>query len=611
MRIESDKELDRLKNRAIRMRRVFLLFLLVLLAKAFYLQVVKGEYYADKARSNMLRRYLVRAPRGRIFDRKGRPLALNRPSFNLYVVPGDVGKKTMPELLKHLSRYLEIDAVKVREKLVRARENKRMWTPVLVKRDLSQKELALVEERDWLFPGAIVIPEGKRYYPNGILASHVLGYVGEVNEKELRKGDYYPGDMVGRSGVEKEYEDVLRGIPGWEKWEVDATGKKRRLLDTSRPVPGDDVYLTIDLDLQKKAQELLKGKQGCIVAMDPQTGEILAMASAPEFDPNLFARGISAKDWRRLVKDKTHPLQNRCIQGLYPAGSVFKIVVALAGLETGRITPGKEFFCGGGYPFGGRVYRCWKKGGHGYVNLKRAIVESCDVYFYNLGHELGVDTIHKYGALLGLGKKTGVDLPHEKGGLLPSSRWKKRALGQIWFPGETLSLAIGQGYLQVTPLQLDLMLSQVVNGGRSIRPHLLYKVVKGRDVEVWKGNSGRKLPFKGWVLAFIKKALEGVVEDPHGTGRAARIPGVAVGGKTGTAQVVGMAQDQDPKEKLPPHWREHAWFVAFAPVRNPQIAVAVLVEHGGHGGSAAAPLAREMIKAYLGVGEGEGEKGHG
>ena len=611
MRIESDKELDRLKDRAIRMRRVFLLFLLVLLAKAFYLQVVRGEYYADKARSNMLRRYLVRAPRGRIFDRKGRPLALNRPSFNLYVVPGDVGKKTMPELLKHLSRYLGIDAEKVREKLVRARERKRMWTPVLVKRDLSQKELALVEERDWLFPGAIVIPEGKRYYPNGILASHVLGYVGEVNEKELRKGDYYPGDMVGRSGVEEEYEDVLRGIPGWEKWEVDATGKKRRLLDTSRPVPGDDVYLTIDLDLQKKAQELLKGKQGCIVAMDPQTGEILAMASAPEFDPNLFARGISAKDWRRLVKDKTHPLQNRCIQGLYPAGSVFKIVVALAGLETGKITPGKEFFCGGGYPFGGRVYRCWKKGGHGYVNLRRAIVESCDVYFYNLGHELGVDTIHKYGALLGLGKKTGVDLPHEKGGLLPSSRWKKRALGQIWFPGETLSLAIGQGYLQVTPLQLDLMLSQVVNGGRSIKPHLLYKVVKGKDVEPWRGNGGRKLPLKGWILAFIKKALEGVVEDPHGTGRAARIPGVAVGGKTGTAQVVGMAQDEDPKEKLPPHWREHAWFVAFAPVRKPKIAVAVLVEHGGHGGSAAAPLAREMIKAYLGVGEGEGERGHG
>ena len=612
MGIDNGKELERLKKRALLMRRFFILLLLVLLAKAFYLQVVRGEYYAEKAKSNMLRRYQVRAPRGRIFDRRGRPLAINRPSFNLYVVPGDLGKKVKPLLLEHLSEYLGLDKEKVEKSVAQSKRKRGLWTPVLVKRDLSQEELALVEEKDRLFPGAIVIPEGKRYYPNGPVAAHVLGYVGEVSEEELRTGDYYPGDMVGRSGVEKEYEEFLKGIPGWEKWEVDATGKKRKLVDTSRPVPGDDIYLTIDLDLQRKAEELLKGKQGCIVAMNPKTGEILAMTSSPEFDPNLFAKGISAEDWKMLIQDKFHPLQNRCIQGLYPAGSVFKIVVALAGLETGKITPSKEFFCNGGYPFGGRIYRCWKRGGHGHVALRRAMVESCDVYFYNLGHELGVDTIHKYGSLLGLGKKTGVDLPHEKGGLLPSSRWKRRALGQIWFPGETLSLAIGQGYLQVTPLQLDLMLSQVVNGGRHIQPHLLYKVVKGRDVEVWRSKKGKKLPFKRWNLAFIKDALKGVVEDLHGTGRAARIQGITVGGKTGTAQVVGMAQDQDSKEELPLHWREHAWFVAFAPVEDPKIAVAVLVEHGGHGGSAAAPLAREVIKAYFGLdGDGNKEKGHG
>ena len=573
--------------------------LVILLAKAFYLQVVKGQYYENKAKNNILRKYQVKAPRGRIFDRKGRPLAINRPSFNLYVVPGYLGRGKKRLLLDHLARYLGVEEGEVERRLSRSRSSRGRWTPVLVKRDLSQEELALVEEKEWLFPGAMVRAEGKRYYPNGGLASHVLGYVGEVNEKELRYEDYYPGDMVGRSGVEKEYEEVLRGIPGWEMWEVDAVGRKRKLVVSSSPVPGEDVYLTLDLDLQRKVEELLKDKQGCIVAMDPRDGEVLALASAPGFDPNLFVKGISAKDWKLLSQDKTHPLQNRCIQGLYPAGSVFKIVVALAGLESRKITPKQHYFCNGGYPFGGRVYRCWKKGGHGDLDLRRAIVESCDVYFYNLGHELGVDTIHKYGAILGLGRKTGIDLPHEKGGLLPSSQWKRRALGQIWFPGETLSLSIGQGYLQVTPLQLDLMLSQVVNGGIKIKPHLLLKVVKGGKVQPWGGREGGRLPFKRWDLAFIKDALRGVVEDPHGTGSAARIPGIEVGGKTGTAQVVAMKEDPDKEEELPPHWREHAWFVAFAPVRNPRIAVAVLVEHGGHGGSAAAPLAREVIKAYF------------
>jgi len=597
MGIDDGKELVRLKRRSLYLRRVLLLLVLILLAKAFYLQVVRGQYYEERAKNISLRKYQVRAPRGRIYDRKGRPLAINRPSFNFYVVPGYLGKAERPVLLENLSKYLGLDREKVEEKL--AKNKRGRWTPLILKRDLSQKELALVEERDWLFPGTMVVAEGKRYYPHGSLAAHLLGYVGEVSEEELRSDDYYPGDMVGRSGVEKEYEEVLRGIPGWERWEVDAHGKRRELKDSSRPVPGDDIYLTLDLELQEVAEKLLEGKQGAIVAMDPRNGEILAMASSPGFDPNMFVKGIPPDEWKVLSQSKTHPLQNRCIQGLYPAGSVFKIVVALAGLEEGKVRPKDEFFCGGGYPFGGRVYRCWKKGGHGHVDLRRAIVESCDVYFYNLGHELGVDTIHKYGAMLGLGDKTGIDLPHEKGGLLPSSSWKKKVLGEIWYPGETLSLAIGQGYLQVTPLQLDLMLSRVVNGGWKIRPHVLLKVVKGEEERSWKGEDRKRLPFKRWGLAFLKDALEGVVGDPHGTGRAARIPGIAVGGKTGTAQVVAMKEDGDEDEELPPHWREHAWFVAFAPVEDPRIAVAVLVEHGGHGGSTASPLARKMIKAYL------------
>ncbi len=598
MGVKRGKDLEELKGRLVYLRRAFLLVCLVLLTKAFHLQVVKGDYYWERAKDISIRQYQVRPPRGRIFDRNGVPLAINRPSFNLYLVPGYLSKGDISLLLNSSAQYLALKREKVKEKLSKGQGSP--WLPILITRDLSQRELALVEERPWLFPGTMVIAEGKRYYPHGSLASHVLGYLGEVNEEELRHGDYYSGDMIGKSGIEKEYEGLLRGVPGWEQWEVDAHGRKRKLVDSAKAVPGYDLYLTLDIRLQQKAEELLKDKSGAIVALDPRNGDVLAMASSPGYDPNIFVKGITPKDWDLLSHSPLHPLQNRCIQGLYPAGSVFKIVVALTGLETHKVKPADEVFCNGGYYFKGRVYHCWKKGGHGEVDLRRAIVESCDVYFYHLGHNVGVDAIHRYGSLLGLGAKTGVDLPGEKGGLLPSSSWKKRVLKQIWFPGETLSLAIGQGYLQVTPLQLALMLSRVVNGGMKIRPHLLFGVAKGKKMDPLKREKVERLPFKRWNLAFLKEALEGVVEDPHGTGRAARVPGIRVGGKTGTAQVVALQEDaQEGREKLPLHWREHAWFVAFAPVDVPKIVVSVLVEHGGHGGSAAAPLAGEMIKSYL------------
>jgi len=598
MRIKKGKDLEELRERLVYLKRVFLVVCLVLLAKAFHLQVVKGDYYRERARDISIRQYQVRPPRGRVFDRNGVPLAINKPSFNLYLVPGYLSKGDVPLFLDSCTRYLGLKIEEVRKKLSEGRGNP--WLPILLKRGLSQRRLALVEEKSWLFPGTMVMAEGKRYYPYGSLASHVLGYLGEVNKDELRHGDYYSGDMIGRAGIEKEYEGLLRGIPGWEQWEVDAKGRKRKLVDSAKAVPGYDIYLTLDIRLQQKAQALLKGKSGAIVALDPKTGDVLAMASSPGYDPNSFVEGLSPKDWEALSNDPRHPLQNRCIQGLYPAGSVFKIVVALAGLETHKVKPSDKVFCTGGYYFKGRVYHDWKKGGHGEVDLYKAIVESCDVYFYQLGHKLGVDTIHKYGSLLGLGNETGIDLPGEKGGLLPSTGWKKRALGQIWFPGETLSLAIGQGYLQVTPLQLALMLSRVVNGGLKIRPHLLFRVAKGKKMDPPRREKVEKLPFERRNLAFLKRALEGVVEDPHGTGRAARIPGIRIGGKTGTAQVVALQEGpQEKKDKLPPNWREHAWFVAFAPVDAPKIAVSVLVEHGGHGGSAAAPFAREMIRTYF------------
>ncbi len=587
------------------MRRALIVACLVLLAKAFHLQVVKGNYYLERSRSITIRQYQVKAPRGRVFDRNGEPLAINKPSFNLYLVPADLPKGEVDVLFENSHRYLGLTGKELKERLSKGRKDP--YTPVLLKRNLSQQELALVEERPWLFPGAMVVAEGRRFYPHGTLAAHVLGYMGEANVEDLRHGDYRLGDMVGRSGIEKEYEQVLRGTPGWEQWEVDAKGRKRRLLDSSKPVPGDDIYLTLDAKLQRKAEELLKGRSGAIVAMDPNTGEVLAMASSPSYNPNDFVNGISPEAWKKLSTDPLHPLQNRCIQGLYPAGSVFKIVVALAALESHAVKPSDKVFCNGGYLFKGRVYHCWKA--HGMVNLRRAIVESCDVYFYEVGRRLGIDTIHKYGSLLGLGSKTGIDLPDEKGGLLPSAEWKRKVKGQVWFPGETLSLAIGQGYLQVTPLQLALMLSEVVNGGMKIHPHLLLSIVRGKQRDTPEQVAVEKLPFKSWNLAFIKDALKGVVEDPHGTGRAARIPGIAVGGKTGTAQVVALQEDPGDRKAILAR-QPHAWFVAFAPVARPKIVVSVLVEHGGHGGGTAAHMAGEMIRTYLleGYSEGKGSR---
>lgn len=586
------RELDRIKRRVIYLRQIIILLLSVLLIQAFYLQVIRGGYYRERSRNNSLRVYRVKAARGRVYSRNGVPLAINRPCFNLYVVPGDLKKGEIPLLLGELSKSLGMNAEEVKEKISDGKRG--LWSPVLLRRDISQRELALIEEKPWSFPGTMVVTAEKRLYPQGALAAHVLGYLGEVTEEELAKGDFWSGDMVGRSGVEKEYQNVLQGLDGWEQWEVDARGRKRRLLDSACPVPGSDIYLTLDVELQRRAEELLKGKTGAIVVMDPVNGDILAMASSPGFDPNIFSKGISVSDWDKLSSDKSHPLQNRCIQGLYPPGSIFKIVVSLAGLEDGRVKINDTVFCSGGYRFGGRVYHCWRR--HGKVNMRKAIVESCDVYFYDLGKEVGVNSMHKYAVLLGLGKKTGVDLPHEKDGLVPSSWWKKRAKGESWYPGETLSLAIGQGYLQVTPLQLALMISEVANGGWRLRPHVLMKVgdQRGRT----KGYERKRLPFKRWNISFLKDALLGVVQAPDGTGKAARVPGIDVAGKTGTAQVVSLMKKRE-KERRSYDWRAHACFVAFAPADMPEIAVSVLVEHGGHGGSSAAPLAADLIRTYL------------
>jgi len=581
--------LEELRGRIVYFYFTLVVLLAILLFTLMRLQIVRGDEYLKMSVKNRVRVYRVRPVRGRILDRNGVPLAINKPSFNLYLLADDVGRDQWKGLRDELQRLLRISPEKLEERISDAKKNPAV--ACLIKRDLSEREVAMVAEREWMLPGVILSPEEKRFYPNGSLAAHVLGYMGEVSSKELEQGRFWGGDMIGKTGIERQYDDILRGVGGWEQWEVDARRKKVRLVNQSKPIPGKDIRLTIDIRLQREAENLLRHKVGAIVAMDPSNGEILAMASSPAYDPNLFAKALSPRQWRRLVKNPNHPLQNRAIQGLYSPGSIFKVVVGLAGLQEGVITPRTTEICKGVYYFKNRKYRCWKRGGHGVVRLHKAIVESCDIYFYKLGERLTVDRMGRYARMLGLGSRTGIDLPHESRGFVPSRQWKKRRRGMVWFPGEDLIMGIGQGYLLVTPLQIAHLMATVGEMGRSVTPHLLLS--PERDFP------SKQLPLKRSFLQIMVRALRGVVEEEHGTAHLARVEGIPVAGKTGTVQVVHQKIPHTKMEEIPYKMRDHAWFAAFAPVGNPRIAVAAIVEHGGHGGSGAAPLVGKLISFYL------------
>ena len=581
--------LEELRGRIVYFYFTLVVLLAILLFTLMRLQIVRGDEYLKMSVKNRVRVYRVRPVRGRILDRNGVPLAINKPSFNLYLLADDVGRDQWKGLRDELQRLLRISPEKLEERISDAKKNPAV--ACLIKRDLSEREVAMVAEREWMLPGVILSPEEKRFYPNGSLAAHVLGYMGEVSSKELEQGRFWGGDMIGKTGIERQYDDILRGVGGWEQWEVDARRKKVRLVNQSKPIPGKDIRLTIDIRLQREAENLLRHKVGAIVAMDPSNGEILAMASSPAYDPNLFAKALSPRQWRRLVKNPNHPLQNRAIQGLYSPGSIFKVVVGLAGLQEGVITPRTTEICKGVYYFKNRKYRCWKRGGHGVVRLHKAIVESCDIYFYKLGERLTVDRMGRYARMLGLGSRTGIDLPHESRGFVPSRQWKKRRRGMVWFPGEDLIMGIGQGYLLVTPLQIAHLMATVGEMGRFVTPHLLLS--PERDFP------SKQLPLKRSFLQIMVRALRGVVEEEHGTAHLARVEGIPVAGKTGTVQVVHQKIPHTKMEEIPYKMRDHAWFAAFAPVGNPRIAVAAIVEHGGHGGSGAAPLVGKLISFYL------------
>lgn len=584
---------------------VVLVFFVALILRLWYLQVVNGWKYREKSENNRIHLQDIPPLRGMIFDRNGRLLVDNKAGYDLCVIPEDV--QDSAGLLRRLNSLIGIDMAQARQKF-RKGLGGLPFKPVRIKGNISRDELATIETHRFNLPGITIQVRPQRHYLYDHLAVHVLGYLGEITERQLTSGKYIDnrgGDLIGKAGMERQWQRVLNGTPGGEQVEVDAAGRRLNIISRKKALPGANVYLTLDSTLQAVAEKALEGKTGAVVAMDPTNGEVLAMASSPWFDPNIFAKGMDQKTWEELVTGSKHPLQNRAISGQYPPGSVFKIVLALGALQEGLLDPDEKLFCGGSYRLGKSVYRCWKKWGHGWIDLHKGLAQSCDVYFYQVGKSLGIDKIAVYANKMGFGTRSGLDLPHEKPGLIPTRQWKLKRWHVPWQAGETISTSIGQSYVLVTPVQAACMISSVFNGGKLFRPRLTKRVhtPEGQDIQEFHPSERWDLGIDAEYLDLVKKALVGVVNEPHGTGGKARLEQVIVAGKTGTAQVVSMPKGEksgDEKD-IPERYRDHAWFVAVAPAWDPKIAVAVVVEHAGHGGSVAAPIAKEIISAYLGV----------
>jgi len=575
----------------------FVMFFL-LLSRLWYLQVVDTENLLDQSENNRLRFVPVAAPRGAILDRNGKVLVSNTPSFSVAVIPKDV--KNRDQLVGDLARYLKLDAKEIQEKWNKG-QGRAKYYPLVVASGITRDQMEFLEENRLALSGVNIEMKPVRAYPNGQLASHLLGYLGEVSEDELgtdRYKDYNAGDYTGKSGIERSWENFLHGTDGGRQIEVDARGRFLRTVEETASNVGNSVVLTIDLDMQKAAEEAFGDQAGAAVAMDVNTGEVLAFASNPGFDPALFTGRLPADKWKEYLEDKRHPLENKALKGMYPPGSTFKIITAIAGLEEGLIDEHSSVDCPGYYKFGNSTFKCWDKKGHGHVELRKALRESCDVYFYKLAERLGVDRIAAYAKRFGLGSTMGVGLENEKPGVIPTEQWKKKRFGTKWYQGETLSVGIGQGYVLTTPIQLASMIATVATDGVMYQPHLVKRVVDldGKPVKEYQPLVVGKVGLKPSTLRLVKEGLFAVVNEPHGTGAMARVAEIKVAGKTGSSQVVKM---RDSKGQVPYQFRDHALFVAFAPYEKPEVAVAVIVEHGEHGGSAAAPIAGRLLKAYF------------
>jgi penicillin-binding protein 2 len=599
-----DAALDLLKKRLLGVAVVVLFFLVIIILRLWTLQITDGPEYEKRSYGNRVRIRQIAAPRGHILDRNGREIVTNRPSFDVLLIQED--SNDIGDVLKRLSPVLGVDINDLWTKVREAAGNPR-YMPVRLKEDIDWQTLAYLENHNREFSGIRIEVQPVRVYHYEDLAANTIGYLGAISRKELDEADrnlYSGEDIIGKKGIERLREKDLRGKKGQSYSEVDAKGFEQKQLEKVEPLSGREIRLTLDVDLQQIAESYMAAgeKSGAVVVMEVNTGRLLVAVSAPSIHIKEFIGGISQEQWKALLDNPKHPLINKIVQATYPPGSTYKMVTALTGLAKGVIDENTGVYCPGSYTFGNRTYKCWRHSGHGAVSLNRAIGESCDVYFYQVGQRVGVDALSEYAMKLGLGAKTGVEMEYEKEGLAPTKKWKLKNRKSKWQDGETLSVAIGQGYNLVSPLQLCVMTSALANGGKVYRPKLVEQVVdlEGTIVENFAPELVSQLPGMDKYFKLIRKGMEEVVQGKGGTARNVAIEGLRIAGKTGTAQVVRLAQYRGLKESaIPYEVRDHAWFTCYAPADNPEIAVTVLVEHGLHGGSGAGPIARAILNQYF------------
>jgi len=563
----------------------------ILIFKFWKVQIAEGDVYKGFALNNRIRSVIIQPPRGKIFDSEGNILADNRPSFDVEVMIEDVPNDKKEEISQGLSEILNIPQKSILKTINLSRRVP--YVPEKIARDIDICQLTEIQETREKFPGINVQAIPVRDYKKGKFASHILGYIGKISPSEytqLKEKGYYIQDYIGRMGIENVMEGYLKGEHGGMQIQVDSRGYTDKILGSKDPVPGSDIYLTIDSALQEKVESVMQDKSGAIIVMDPRNGNVLALSSTPSFDPNIFVKPTQSAQINKIFSSKKKYLINRAIREQYPPGSTFKVLVAITALEKGTLSTRDYYFCNGKFYLGSLVFKCWYKYGHGNVNIIDAIRYSCNVFFYNVGHRLKVKDIHKWADQFGFGKKTGIDLDKEIEGVNPSNEWKKRNIGESWYPGDTINLSIGQGYMLITPIQLACYLCAIANGGLLYKPRLIDKIVStsGEIIATNPVKVNNKINMSDKNYKIIRQGMAEVVESRYGTGSKARVKGFTASGKTGTIQM-GFKENQI----------NHAWFMGFAPNEAPEIAIVIFIENAVSGGTDAAPIAGEILDFYL------------
>lgn len=604
------------KARATVIGNIIIFCFLLIIARLWFLQVYKGNEFYQYSLENRLRKEIVKAPRGMVFSRNNQLLIHNIPRFDAVIIPQYLENKE--ESIKRIANILNMSEKDIKKTLKKNRAQAK-YRPIIIKKNISRKEVAVIETENIKLPGIKVQTFISREYTDKEIGGHLLGYISEISQAQLPKYrkrdnfDYKLGDFVGQAGLEEEMDTMLRGSDGHEFMEVDARGRmKRRNLSTDNlfaeiknkeAKPGNNLRLTIDRDLQITAHKALEGKVGSAVAVDVNTGEILSMVSRPGFDPTKFSRGLTTEYWNSLINNENNPLRDRTIQEHYAPGSTFKTITAIAALEEKIVTKDQEIFCGPTFKLGRRRYHDWRRGGHGYTDVYKSLKRSVDVYFYKIATQLDIDVLAKYARMFGLGTRTGISLPRETSGLIPTREWKKKRFGIDWQMGETLSCVIGQSYILTTPLQLALAYASIGNGGKLFKPYLIKEVFSnsGEIIKKFSPEMVQQATISEDTMNAVKKGLYQVVNEERGTAWWYRGRGIRMAGKTGTAQVKSMTSKElfSKCDEMPYRDRHHGIFVAYAPAYDPKIAVAVVVEHGCSGSSAAAPVARDIVTKYM------------